>query len=149
MIARAEIITLPVAMTDPWSTLEKTPLTDILTFLDANKKAVRLPILKPDNTIGYVIHLSIIHQFVTKLTRANPPVPLAGVTFKDLITDTEVAIMARSFGTVAADSALDRAKAAMDGIPHCEDIFVTEDGTTAKPVLGWISDDAILAAARV
>jgi hypothetical protein len=37
----------------------------------------------------------------------------------------------------------------MDSIARCQDIFVTKTGSSADPILGWITDNKIAANSKV
>jgi len=52
----------------------------------------------------------------------------------------------RRFGFVPADATLADAQRTMTG--ERVDVFVTATGSEKEPVLGWITDDIILAAQR-
>jgi hypothetical protein len=149
MIPRSEIATLPTAMTAPPSSLDKTLLKDITTSVAASKTPMtRLPIFQVDGSIEYLIHLSVLNEFLARSALAGASV--AALTFADLLADPVVRTAANgSFGVVSGTSTLDRAKAVMDSKGHCEDVFVTEDGKASSPVIGWLTDDTIWAAARV
>lgn len=56
----------------------------------------------------------------------------AGETFEDLITG--------SLAFVGRDKTLADAKTAMEAVPGCQDVIVTENGNKTMPVLGWITN---------
>lgn len=154
MIARSSMIALPGALQPPnsWNDLDTTKLATLLTFLDGNKRAQRLPFLDGDKIV-YLLHVSMVHKFFAhhaiQIANGAATKQLSDLTFADLLADPEVAAMAKSFALVSASATLADAKAAMDSTPHCEDVFVTQDGTPGSPVIGWVTDDVIMAAARV
>jgi hypothetical protein len=54
-----------------------------------------------------------------------------------------------SFATVNENSTLAEAKAAMDALNFCQDVFVTKAGTKNEPVIGWTINSTIEDNARV
>lgn len=42
-----------------------------------------------------------------------------------------------------------QASAKMETVEHCQDVFVTETGTAAEPVVGWLTNNEIAEALQV
>jgi hypothetical protein len=53
-------------------------------------------------------------------------------------------VFAGSFAVVGPDSSMAAAKAAMNEISGCQDVFVTESGTPDGPVLGWLTNSTFV-----
>jgi hypothetical protein len=41
---------------------------------------------------------------------------------------------------VAASDTIATAKARLDALPSCQDIFITQEGKGDQPLLGWVSN---------
>src|ERR1700731_3914700 len=105
-----------------------------------------------------VVHLSTINAFIQAYT-ALPTAPdkkdPKDLLLGDLISDNKCyykAVFDNSFGLVAEDATLGRAKTVMENLTQkipsgikegCYDIFVTKTGDAKEEVLGWITNDII------
>ena len=54
-----------------------------------------------------------------------------------------------SFAVVSEDATLADAKAAMESVRDCLDVFVTKSGTKDEPVLGWVTNVLITKCAHL
>ncbi len=120
-------------------------LTQTLSALDTAKKGSRVPVLDDKGCPAYVIHRSTIDKYlVQKASGANPP-QLNTLTLKNMLDDDAQvkSALEKSFVTVNETATLADAKAAMDQISVCQDVFVTKAGTRNEPVLGWITNSII------
>ena len=114
----------------------KTDMID--TFFDG-KHRNRLPILDAQGRIKYMVHRSIVDKFIVRQVAQQKP--LDDLTLGVMLSDSESAqVLKGSFGTVRATSNLADAKAIIDRVDICLDVFVTEDGTANTKVLGWITN---------
>ena len=113
---------------------------DILPILgDKN----RLPILDENNHPQYMIHKSLINKFIAEqsITPKTPPVALNTLTLKDLLENSPDKNMFKTgFGTVKEDANLSEAKDEMEKADYRSDIFITKDGTSNSPVIGWLTN---------
>ncbi len=111
-----------------------------------------------------VVHQSTINSFIqayTSLPNSPDKKDPKDLTLGDLVSDTKCnykSVFDNSFGVVAEDSTLGRAKAVMDSIDqkipsgikeNCCNIFVTKTGDIKEPVLGLVTNDVINANAKV
>ena len=119
----------------------------------------RLLVFRTGNVIERVVHLSAIECFISNYV-LNPPVNAKAVdqlTLSDLTAMPSLdQLTAQSFAFVPQSATLADAKAAMEqkskqlgNLGNCEDVFITQDGTAALPVLGWITNDIIIQNAKV
>lgn len=116
-------------------TLKKDILEDIL---DANHRE-RLPILDTEAHIKYMVHRSLIDKFIVK--KAGEGAEVDKLTLADLLADkNSEKIMSKSFCTIPVSQNLGYAKAEMEKILNCSDVFITVDGTPNSQVIGWITD---------
>ena len=119
-------------------------LLDILDRLEKAKKGYRIPILGDNDIPKCVIHRSVIDKFIADKARANPPVDPKALSLQDLFDDSVIGKMIQaSFGIVREDNTLAEAKATMENIKDCQDVFVTKGGTSTEPVIGWITNNII------
>jgi hypothetical protein len=99
----------------------------------------RLPLIDIDGKPKYVIHRSIIDQFISaKALVAGTD--LKAFTLKDFFAEPEYKEKSIAFGTVNKEAKLNAVKALIDGSPNCSDVFVTEDGSKNSKALGWITN---------
>ncbi len=106
----------------------------------------RLPLVNDKGACIGIIHRSNWNEMLLAGGKLNPPVdvptdklekllPLnssAGKKFGDIIEGT--------VAFVASDKTLADAKRAMELVPLCQDVFVTQSGNSAEKMLGWISN---------
>ena len=123
--------------------LSKTPadtlkLKKLLSGFNKSKRN-RMPFLDGDNRIQYIVHRSMIDQFMVK--KALEQKNLDSLTFADVLKDEELKEMFEStFALVHRQATLAQAKEEMDSIEDCRDVFVTEEGKADEPVLGWLTN---------
>jgi hypothetical protein len=129
----------------------KLKLLDALDSLDKAKRGNRLPILTNDDKPRYVIHRSTIDRFITKAAAAGKNVEeLKGVTVDDLLHDPDFETPLRNtFAIVPETATLADAKHVMESFPSCQDVFITQNGTSNEPVRGWLTNVMIEANSRV
>jgi hypothetical protein len=142
MIERTRIVTL----SDRFKPIGDAALKDVTTYL--NERAVRrAPVFDDNGTVTHMVHLSMIDQFIREQVTAGKA--LGALKFSDLLGVPALKhVLEKSFEVVAEQASLADAKAKMDANPICEDVFVTKSGVANEPVIGWITDNAILEAGR-
>jgi hypothetical protein len=126
-------------------------LFEAVASLDRERKGNRLPILKPDGQPLWIIHRSTIDRFIAKAAGAGKSsAELQALTLENLLSDAEFrSRLETSFAVVAQTATLADAKRAMESIPYCQDVFVTQGGGRTEPVVGWITNVIIEANSRV
>ncbi len=142
MIARKDMIVYD-------QPVDKIKLKEIINKLSERE---RLPILNDKMAIIYMIHKSAIDSYLAeKALLSPPPTNLNDLTLKDLLEDDAKLknLFEQSFGFVKASSTLADAKIEMEKIPKCQDVFVTQSGDKAEPVIGWITNNLIQENARL
>lgn len=119
-------------------------LMKLIEELDKEKKGSRVPILTDKHYPAFVIHRSAIDRFLAQNAIANiddVKAKLEGLKLNDLLDEASLKQWTeRSFAVVALEGNLVQAKAAMEAIPYCQDVFVTQNGTKDESVLGWITN---------
>lgn len=129
-------------------------------FLDRLGGGVtRIPVFNKQRQGRFIIHESLLYKFVADIALhpPTPPIDAAGATLKDFLDHDGGRmrrIVSRSITYVGADATLADAKAAMESQAArereagCQDVFVTETGAAAEPVLGWLTNIEIGKRAR-
>lgn len=120
----------------------KIVLNKWLETMDKEKKGQRLPVLDSKNKAKYVIHRSIITDYLaSEAIGGTLKTDLEKKTLKDLIdAKPELKSIIVSFGAVKKDATLDKVKAIMEQSNDTQDVFITENGKTDGVVLGWITN---------
>lgn len=119
--------------------------TDFLDFIDISKIS-RVILLDENKCAKYVLHRSTIEGFVAEQGFINPPVPAQGLTFADLKAngnENVQAILNDGVKFIKEEANLSDAKVLIKNYAACNDIFVTKNGVSTEPVLGWITDKTI------
>ena len=115
-----------------------------------NSTITRVPVFQGANKIKYVIHSSALFRyayFVTlegdKLENRNLKNMLDGPIKQDDLNPNGMKSLLELFAAIGPDATLADAKAKMDSIAGCQDLFVTENGEKSGAVLGWITNSII------
>ena len=103
----------------------------------------RLPVLNSDSSPLFVIHLSILTDYVSTkaLSATGQSKPMSDLTIGDLQTDdVKLYQQILAWACVKLGATLAEAKRAMEDIPDCSDVFVTTTGRKSDPVVGWLTN---------
>jgi len=105
-------------------------------------KRNRLPVFTEKGAAVYVIHLSSLTDFVAqKFLAGLKAEEIAALTVAELKSQrTGLFNRIRAWTCVARTGTLADAKQAMEGSPHCSDVFVTDSGRPDEPVIGWVTN---------
>ncbi len=138
MIERSRII----ALSDPFPNIQDTRLKDIASYLK-DRAVRRAPVLDDKGAITHMVHLSTIDQYIRDQVAAGKA--LDSLRFADLLGVPALkTVLEQSFEIVGEGSTLQDAKEKMRENPICEDVFITRTGVASEPVMGWITDNAVL-----
>jgi hypothetical protein len=126
-------------------------LKALLEELESKKKGMRIPILDAEDRPLYIIHRSVIDQYLAKKGAVSTAKPdeaggVNTITLKEFIDDKENAAIKYSVALVPEDATLDQAKLAMNTMSQygwCQDVFVTKTGSKDEKVLGWVTNRII------
>jgi hypothetical protein len=127
--------------------LDKTPATAISlpqlkNDMDDDGRS-RVPVLGEGGTPQYIIHLSMIDKFISNLSIKGTDVTT--LTLADLLAvDDMRQLFANSLAVVGPEATMADARAAMDAVENCQDVFVTRDGTRDGAVLGWLTNVTLM-----
>ena len=118
-------------------------------LLDLLKDPItRIPVFDSEGKAKYIIHQSLLFRFIAEktieMTDQTPPFEVPKQTLKDFLDHKNMKeIVSGTFTFVSIEGTLADAKDAMDKLPKCQDVFVTDDGTKGKPVVGWVTNTNI------
>ncbi|MEB3335091.1 MAG: hypothetical protein VKP70_08915 [Cyanobacteriota bacterium] len=97
----------------------------------------RLPVIGPDFTPRFLIHASKIDKYLAEGGKETDTLQ----AFIDQMSNDNLAFDAgRGFVLVATTDTIATAKARLEASPSCQDIFITKDGKSDQPLLGWVSN---------
>lgn len=115
------------------------------------KKWNRIPILTFQSFPLYVIHRSLITEFIAKQSAGGRSTEqIQGQTLQDMFSDPQFQMtLIQSISVLSEKSTLADAKEAMSKTPNCQDVFITRDGTRNEEILGWLTNIDIEQAGRV
>lgn len=107
-------------------------------YLDKYRRN-RLPMLDKKMVVRYMVHRSIIDQFIDQ--KADEGAERDKLTLQDMLDTREFKEMITdSFRAIKESSNLFEAKEHIETVPNCLDVFVTETGELTSPVKGWITN---------
>jgi hypothetical protein len=117
------------------------------------EKFNRFAIFDKSNVLRYIIHRSTFYQYIALNVDGGKDInTINALKLQDLLNETKPEIrnvIAKGSNFVAKTANLLDAKKAMDAIPECQDVFITETGKSTEPVLGLITNNMILDKAKV
>ncbi|NGZ98768.1 MAG: hypothetical protein CV089_22095 [Nitrospira sp. WS110] len=105
-------------------------------------KVTRLPIFTETDAAKYVIHESLAYKFVYEHRIAKKD-PTLQPNLQDLLNNPADKEWMTALAFVKETDSLADAQERMKQVPKCQDIFVTKNGQSGEPVLGWITNAAI------
>ena len=105
----------------------------------------RIPILDHKNIATGVIHQSLLFKYIAEksieLQAQKKHFDFDNATLEELLNYGELrALITESLAFVSINDTVADAKTAMEQIEGCQDVFVTQDGGKAEPVLGWLTN---------
>lgn len=154
VIERGDIFALKVKDEAEMKALKVDKVETAFTHEIDGQRINRLPIFDDGGVCLGLVHRSIWQEMLLTGYRATPQVdqtkPLSD--FLALVptsaTGTFGTIVTGSVAFIARDRTLADAKAAMEALPGCQDIMVTETGKRGERVVGWLTNVKITAVSR-
>jgi hypothetical protein len=123
-------------------TFRDIPLTELYDLLQGT--ITRLPVLDDKNVARFMIHQSMLYKYMADQGMAKDgkaPASLSGLTFEDFLNEPKMKeLISESMAFVPAKATLAEAKEKMESVKNCQDVFVTENGKSTEPILGWLSN---------
>jgi hypothetical protein len=119
---------------------------DLLRELDEHQYS-RMPFVDKNDRLLYIAHRSMLDRFLSRRVRAGNVSDLGQLTIADVFAEQpELRTMfSATAAFVGGEATLAEARIAMDAIPNCYDVFVTDSGSAEEPLLGWLTDVIIAA----
>ena len=115
-------------------------LKDLIQELAVQKRN-RVPILTADGAPLYIVHRSMVEQFIVKSVLQGGEKDPGALTLADLLADQDLKSMfERSFVVVRRQSTLAQARAAMIAKEGCSDVLVTNSGGAQEAVQGLLTN---------
>ncbi|WP_338290720.1 hypothetical protein [Planctobacterium marinum] len=107
-----------------------------------NNKGQRIPVINTDGSAKYVIHRSILNDYLASQALAGKHKDeLEQLTLKNLIVDKkDIEDIISNFGTVKPNDTLSKVKSVMESEESRQDVFVTDNGLRGGKVVGWITN---------
>jgi len=120
----------------------KIVLNEWLKKMETANKGQRLPVFSSKNVARYVIHKSVITDYLSaEAIKGVAKAALEKLTLANLIANRkELKSVIESFGGVKKSASLDKVKAMMEQSNDIQDVFVTKNGKRDGEVLGWITN---------
>jgi hypothetical protein len=113
----------------------------------------RYAIFNQNHVLRCIIHRSAFYQFIAQQVETGKDNTfINGLKLCNIIDDSSDEIKSLLFkghNFVKLSASLLEAKNAMDAIPECQDVFVTDSGKANEPVLGLITNNLIMEKAKV
>ncbi len=123
--------------------------SDLLQGFFAKNAFNRVLIVTPARVARYILHRSMFDKYIATRALEKPAPKLEDLTLADVLSDAYYKRIALAFGSVNRDAYLAAVKATMDGNPDCSDVVVTDDGTKATPVVGWVTNVIVAERSRL
>lgn len=129
---------------------------DLLGFFEANKNIERLPIMDDKLVVRYILHKSLITDFALAHSRkkitALAAKDLSQVSLNDMINnsnDDYKLSVTKSVEFISKEATLLEVQTKIKNSKYCQDVFVTDDGSATKPIIGWITNNKVQELGRV
>jgi hypothetical protein len=136
MLPVADVYLKNIGQTGP----EAVKLGALLDELKAQSKS-RVPLVDAQLRPLYIVHRSMIDQFMLERVRAGAVQDLNALTLADLLAEPGMSEMfQRTFAIVSAEATLADVRQAMGNLPDVRDVFVTAGGGRDEPILGWLTN---------
>jgi len=112
------------------------------------QKISRLLFVNDKGVCVAIIHRSIWLEMLNAGAKLTPPLDVTRDTLEKVLGESYPTKVSKTFedfvtGTlahVAQNKTVADAKSAMESIPLCQDVIVTQSGSDKEPMLGWISN---------
>ena len=118
-------------------------LTELIGQLD-KLQLNRIAFLTDEQKPLYVIHKSMISEFILGKVMGGQAADVATLTLQDLLnSDKYKNLFESTYVLVSAKATMAEAKNAMNARPGCMDIFITANGNKDEPVKGLLTNNEI------
>jgi hypothetical protein len=104
----------------------------------------RLPVVDHRGAVQHAIHQSLVYKFISDKTvessKSGKVVELAGLSLGDFLASPGMAELVNAIAFVPENATIEEASTAMEKVPKCQDVFVTEHGNGDEPLKGWLTN---------
>jgi hypothetical protein len=112
------------------------------------QKISRLLFVNDKGVVVTIMHKSVWLEMLQAGAKLSPPVNLdtdklekiLGESYPTRVSKTFEEFVTGTIAHVAQNKTVADAKAAMESIPLCQDVIVTQSGSDKEPMLGWVSN---------
>ena len=132
-----------------WHEIPKGSSEKEVKLLDLHGKyggiVTRMPVLDDIGAARHVIHQSLVYKFISAksiaASESGTPFDPKGLTLEDFLNFKNMRqIVTEAIAFVPETANLEQAKAEMEKISKCQDVFVTESGKRDEPIKGWLTN---------
>ena len=118
-------------------------------LLDLHEKyggvVTRVPVLNHSGAVEHVIHQSLLYKFIAARSvaalKSGATFDLESVTLEEFLNFEGMReLVTESIAIVPMTANLEHAKAKMEQVSNCMDVFITETGKQKEPILGWLTN---------
>lgn len=148
MMPKADIVSISLGAGQSIDDVPISKVEDGFAKTKDGQRISRLLFLDSNGACVAILHRSVYNEMLATGLRQSPPMDVskdgmgkllamahptrAGKTYKDFVQNT--------LAYIAQDRTLADAKLAMEQVPGCQDVIVTQNGIKSEPLLGWISN---------
>jgi hypothetical protein len=150
MMPRTRMVVLEIPAGQSMNDIRASQVIATFETVGANGVRIsRLPVLDATGASLAILHRGVwTEMLATALLRPAMAYDVQTATIGPLLALNYQLTPGQTFATfiqstiafVARDRMIADAKAAMERVPHCQDVLVTEHGQVNEPVVGWVSN---------
>ena len=104
----------------------------------------RIPILQND-IVKWVVHDSLLMAYAAKKNWALEGPEIQAKTLADILAEPDLKGLAKALAFVPVTGTIATARERLQGVPGCNDVFVTKNGNDSEPILGWLTNTMLAA----
>jgi hypothetical protein len=143
MIPKNKIIYFPVKDEEEF---DKIKIKTLFPFFKGT--ITRLPVLNEKGVLKILIHQSLLYKFVAEKNiesaEKNKTFNIEESTLNELINHPGLSeLIINTTGFISEKSTLSEAKLKMKETKNCQDIIITQNGSSDEPVIGWLTNSDI------
>jgi hypothetical protein len=102
-------------------------------------KITRIPVVDSNGVVLYIVHQSGLFKFIAEKALGGG-VNIEKLTLQDLVDDAELKNWVTNIVYIPESASVADAKKKMDDQKGCQDLIVTQTGSNAEPMLGWMTN---------
>jgi hypothetical protein len=102
-------------------------------------KITRIPVVDSNGVVLYIVHQSGLFKFIAEKALGGGA-NIEKLTLQDLVDDAELKNWVTNIVYIPESASVADAKKKMDDQKGCQDLIVTQTGSNAEPMLGWMTN---------